>query len=74
MAKQLPEIGDGHRDLISRQHIFFVASAAASSHVNLSPRSTDYFRILGPNMVAYLDRTGAVTKQRRTVAQADASQ
>ena len=59
MAKQFPEIGDGHCDLISRQHIFFVASAAAGSHVNLSPRSTDYFRILGPNMVAYLDRTGS---------------
>ncbi len=59
MAKQFQQIGDKHRDFIRRQHIFFVASAALGSHVNMSPRSTDCFRLLDANTVAYLDRTGS---------------
>ncbi len=48
-----------HRDFIARQHVFFTASAAATGHVNLSPRSTDMLRVLGSNRVVYLDRTGS---------------
>lgn len=59
MAKQFPSIADTHRDFIARQHIFFTASAAEGSRVNVSPRSTDLFRVLGPHSVAYLDRTGS---------------
>jgi hypothetical protein len=59
MAKQFSEINDQHRKFIARQRIFFVASAAPGSHVNVSPRSTDCFRLLGGNAVAYLDRTGS---------------
>ena len=42
-----------------RQKLFFVASVAAGTRVNMSPRSTDHLRILGDNQVAYLDRTGS---------------
>lgn len=59
MAKRFPEIGDAHRAFILRQHVFFTASAAAGTHINLSPRGTDSFRVLTPNRVAYLDRTGS---------------
>lgn len=59
MAKQFPGIEDGIRDFILRQRIFFMASAATGSRVNMSPRSTDCLRLLGPNRVAYLDRTGS---------------
>jgi len=59
MAKQFPSIGAQHRDFISRQHIFFTASAAANARINLSPRSTDLFRVLGDNRAAYLDKTGS---------------
>lgn len=59
MAKQFPAIDERHRDFILRQHIFFVASAAVGSRVNMSPRSTDSLRLLGGNAVAYLDRTGS---------------
>ena len=59
MAKQFALIEDTHRDFIRRQRIFFTASAAAGSRVNVSPRSTDTLRVLGPNSVAYLDRTGS---------------
>ena len=43
------------------QPLWFVASAplSADGHVNLSPKGDDSFRVLGPNRVAYLDRTGS---------------
>ncbi len=59
MAKKFPSITDVHRAFVQRQHIFFVASAAAGSHINLSPRSTDSLRILSETSIAYLDRTGS---------------
>ena len=39
--------------------MFFTASAAPTGRVNMSPRSTDMFRVLGDNAVMYLDRTGS---------------
>lgn len=59
MARQYPALDNKHRDFIGRQHVFFTASAAATGHINLSPRSTDFFRVLGPNQAVYLDRTGS---------------
>lgn len=59
MAKQFPSIGAVHRRFIADQRIFFVASAAENTHVNLSPRGADSFRLLGDTEVAYLDRTGS---------------
>lgn len=59
MAQRFPALEQKHRDFIARQHVFFTASAAPEGHVNLSPRSTDMFRVLGPNAVVYLDRTGS---------------
>jgi hypothetical protein len=47
------------RDFILQQHIFFNASAAAEGRVNISPRGLDSLRVLGPNEVIYLDRTGS---------------
>jgi hypothetical protein len=59
MATKFASLDNKHRDFIARQHIFFTASAAAGSRVNVSPRPTDAFRVLGDNTVAYLDRTGS---------------
>ncbi len=59
MATKFTAIDDKHRAFIARQHVFFTASAASDARVNVSPRSTDAFRVLGPNTVAYLDRTGS---------------
>jgi hypothetical protein len=59
VAKQFPSIDENHREFIARQRVFFTASAAAGSRVNLSPRGTDAFRVLGGNSVVYLDRTGS---------------
>jgi len=59
MATQFPGLEPAQRDFIARQHIFFVASAAAGSHVNFSPRGADLFRVIDANAVVYLDKTGS---------------
>ena len=59
MAKQFERIEPAHTAFIAEQKIFFTASAAATGRVNVSPRGTDAFRILGPNAVCYLDETGS---------------
>lgn len=59
MAKDYSALTSHHREFIARQHMFFTATAAAGAHINLSPRSTDMFRVLGDNAVVYLDRTGS---------------
>lgn len=59
MGKRFTRIEVEHRGFIEEQHIFFVASAAAGSHVNLSPKDAASLRILSPNRVVYLDQTGS---------------
>jgi hypothetical protein len=60
MGKVLPELTEGLRGFIARQHLFFVATAPlAGGHVNLSPKGLDCFRVLGPTTVGYLDLTGS---------------
>lgn len=59
MAKDFPALTRHHRDFIAHQHMFFTATAAAGAHINLSPRSTDMFRVLDDRTVVYLDRTGS---------------
>lgn len=50
---------DKHIDMIGKQPIFFVATAAADARINLSPKGYDAFRVLSPNQVAYLDLGGS---------------
>ena len=59
MGKQFPSLDASHREFISRQRIFFAASAAPDARVNLSPRGTDAFAVIDERTVAYLDRTGS---------------
>ncbi len=59
MGKKFERIEPIHREFIERQHIFFNASAAPEGRVNVSPRDVAALRILDPNTVVYLDRTGS---------------
>jgi hypothetical protein len=59
MAKQFPALDAALTAFIGRQHIFFAASATASSRVNVSPKDNKALRVLSPNQVAYLDQTGS---------------
>ena len=61
MAKFYDHITEDLQAFISKQHIFFVATAplSAEGHVNLSPKGYNSFRILSDHQVAYLDMTGS---------------
>lgn len=59
MAKDYPALTEHLRDFIGRQHFFFTATAAKGTRVNISPRSSDWFRVLHDNSACYLDRTGS---------------
>ncbi|MDK3016174.1 pyridoxamine 5'-phosphate oxidase family protein [Pseudodonghicola flavimaris] len=59
MAKQFDRIEDDHRRFIEAQHLFFVGSAAAEGHVNISPKGMDSLRVLGPNRILWRNLTGS---------------
>jgi hypothetical protein len=59
MGTSFERLDEAHRKFILKQKIFFTASAAAGSKVNLSPRGTDALRILSDTSVAYRDLTGS---------------
>lgn len=61
MGKLYPAIDEPLQSFITRQHLFFVATAPSGDdgHVNCSPKGLDTFRILGPTEVAYLDYVGS---------------
>lgn len=59
MGKQLDAITEELRDFISAQKIFFVGTAADEGRVNVSPKGTDSFRVIGPNKVVWLNLTGS---------------
>ncbi|ACT92437.1 pyridoxamine 5'-phosphate oxidase family protein [Dyadobacter fermentans] len=59
MGKQLDHITPDLQAFIEAQKIYFVATAAETGTVNLSPKGMDSFRILGPNRVMWLNVTGS---------------
>jgi len=61
MGKIYGAITDELAAWITRQQVFFVASAPLSSEscVNVSPKGLDCLRVIGPRQVAYLDLTGS---------------
>ena len=62
MAKTHEEISPKLAAWLERQRLFFVATAPLSpdGHINVSPKGDlRWFRILGPNRVAYLDFVGS---------------
>lgn len=68
MAKQYASISETQAGFITRQHIFFVATAVADGHVNLSPKGMDSLRLLGPNRVIWLNVTGSGNETAAHVA------
>lgn len=59
MGQRFTELSDRHRQFIAAQKIFFVATALADGHVNLSPKGTASFAVLSPRRVAWLNLTGS---------------
>jgi hypothetical protein len=61
MGKEYTEIDERLQKWISRQKMFFVATApdAADGLINCSPKGLDSLRVLGPNQLAYVDTGGS---------------
>jgi hypothetical protein len=59
MAKFYTELNEQHRDFITAQKLFFVATAPTEGRINLSPKGLDVLRIIDNNTIAYLDVTGS---------------
>ena len=59
MAEFFDSISDEHAEMIAKQPLFFVATAAPMGRINLSPKGYDAFRILSSRRVAYLDLGGS---------------
>lgn len=68
MADWFDHIDDEQRAFIEKQHIFFVATApsgADDGYINLSPKGRTLLRVLGPNLVGYLDYPGSGNETAR---------
>ena len=59
MADFFEALEDRHVEMIGKQPVFFVATAAEGARINLSPKGYDAFRMLTPKQVAYLDLGGS---------------
>jgi hypothetical protein len=59
MAQKHSDISDTLAKFITAQKIFFVATATAEGHINLSPKGMDSLRVLGKNRVVWLNVTGS---------------
>lgn len=73
MADLYPVIDDERRAFIERQHMFFVSTAPddldGEGWPNLSPKGRTLVRVLGPNLVGWLDYPGSGNETARHTAQ-----
>ncbi len=59
MAEFFDHIPEKLQAFIAEQKLFFIATAASSGRISLSPKGMDTFRCLGAHQAAYLDLTGS---------------
>lgn len=60
MADFTDSLTESHVEMIGRQTVYFVATAADEGRINLSPKGlADTFRVLSSSRVAYLDLAGS---------------
>lgn len=59
MGKRYPDLQPDQIAFIGEQHLFFVATSAPGTRVNLSPKGMDCLRILSPGRILWLNLTGS---------------
>lgn len=59
MAQFYDQLDDKLIEFIGEQRMFFTATAAEGTRINLSPKGMDCFRVIDDRTVAYLDMTGS---------------
>lgn len=72
MADWYDHIDDERRAFIERQHMFFVSTAPSDLDAgwpNLSPKGRTLVRVLGPNLIGWLDYPGSGNETAKHTAQ-----
>ena len=59
MGQMFRQLSEKHIQFISEQKIFFVGTATADSHINISPKGMDTLKVLDSSRVAWLNLTGS---------------
>lgn len=59
MGQQFSEISEGQQQFIKQQKLFFVATAADTGKVNVSPKGMDSLHVMNKNRVIWLNVTGS---------------
>lgn len=59
MSDKFPSLSIALSEFITRQHMFFIATAAKNGRVNMSPKGHESLRVLGPNEILWLNLTGS---------------
>jgi hypothetical protein len=59
VAERFEKLDDKHMTFIRQQHVYFVGTAGAEGHVNVSPKGMDSFRIIDEVSIAWLNLTGS---------------
>ncbi len=59
MGQRYNQLSEKHIQFIREQKMFFVGTATAGSHVNVSPKGMDSLRVLGNAQVVWLNLTGS---------------
>jgi hypothetical protein len=67
MGQRYENLSQSDKEFITKQHLFFIASASRSGEVNLSPRGYDCFRVTGDNEAVFLDYFGSGNRTARDI-------
>lgn len=59
MATVAAQLNPSLTDWLLKQQVFFVATAAPTGHVNVSPKGYDTISVISPTRIAYLDLIGS---------------
>lgn len=68
MGTRYSKINSADQEFISRQAMFFVATATVDSSINLSPKGSDCLRVLNENRIMWLNYTGSGNETAAHVA------
>lgn len=71
MGKQFDRLDDRLTRFIEDQHVYFVATAARTGRVNVSPKGLDSLRVVSPTRVVWVNGTGSGNESAAHVRDVD---
>jgi hypothetical protein len=71
MGKRFTALSQEHISFIEKQHIYFVATAAPTGRVNLSPKGLNTLRVIDETSLVWLNLTGSGNETAAHLLQSD---